>query len=111
MADFDDVFKILHMTQPILRTPPADEPLIIPPVEQGQPGQRLDAQQQELLQTAVNDYYQAMEDQGITPALGGDTTKFELDINGQLWLKAYPDLAIVNSKTMKPLSLNTIDSR
>ena len=52
-----------------------------------------------------------MEDQGITPALGRDTTKFELDVDGQPQLKAYPDLAIVNSGTRKPLSLNTIDSR
>ena len=43
-------------------------------------------------------------------ALGHDTARFEL-VNGQLHLKAHPNLEIVNTRTGKPLSLTTIRSR
>ena len=48
---------------------------------------------QELLQTAVNDYYNGLARKGQTPALGRDYSKFEL-INGRLRLKAYPGLTL-----------------
>ena len=55
--------------------------------------------QQELLQTAVDAYYNAAVEAGLTPSLGWDTTKFELDDNGRLRLKAYPGLDLVNKRT------------
>jgi len=65
---------------------------------------------QELLQAAVDDYYNALAEEGLTPALGRDTTKFEL-VEGQLRLKAYPEIDLVNSRTRKPLKLSTISGR
>jgi hypothetical protein len=65
---------------------------------------------QELLLAAVDDYYNALADGGLTPALGRDTTKFEL-VDGQLRLKAYPEIDLVNSRTRKPLKLSTISGR
>ena len=66
------------------------------------------SQQQELLQGAVDDYYNALSSkQGLTPALGRDTSKFEL-VDGRLRLKAYPSTSIINSKTGGPLAFSTI---
>ena len=97
-----------------------DDPLISPDISLGdllplsrQGQERADVSsapvplQQELLQSAVDDYYTALPKQGITPALGRDTARFEL-VNGWLCLKAYPNLEIVNTRTGKPLSLATI---
>ena len=48
------------------------------------------SQQQKLLQGAVDGYYDTLASkQGLTPALGRDTSKFEL-VDGRLRLKAYP---------------------
>jgi len=64
--------------------------------------------QQGLLQTAVDDYYDTLASkQGLTPALGRDTSKFEL-VGGRLRLKAYPDFDIINSRTGGPLAFSTI---
>jgi len=65
---------------------------------------------QELLNAAVADYYNALAEQGATPSLGRDQTKFEL-VEGRLRLKAYPHVDIVNARTRKPLSLSTISGR
>ena len=62
--------------------------------------------QHELLQTAVDDYYNALAEQGITP-IGRDPTKFEL-VGGRLRLKAYPHIDLVALRTGKPLSLASI---
>ena len=64
--------------------------------------------EQELIQTAVDDYYNSMAEHGWTPALGRDTTKFELGRDGKLRLKDNPDISITNSRTRKPLALSTI---
>ena len=66
--------------------------------------------QQELLQTAVDDYYNAAAEAGLTPALGRDPGKFEL-VDGRLRLKAYPNLDLVNKRTGSPLSLSTLAGR
>ena len=66
--------------------------------------------QQELLQTAVDDYYNAAAEAGLTPALGRDPGKFEL-VDGRLRLKAYPNLDLVNKRTGSPLSLSTVAGR
>lgn len=67
--------------------------------------------QQELLQTAVDDYYNALAEEGFTPALGRDTKKFQLTGDGQLRLRAFPNLELVKSRTRRPLSFNTIGNR
>ena len=66
--------------------------------------------QLELLQTAVDDYYNKLQQQGLTPALGRDPGKFEL-VDGRLRLKAYPNLDLVNKRTGSPLSLSTVAGR
>lgn len=66
--------------------------------------------QQELLQTAVDDYYNAAAEVGLTPSLGRDRGKFEL-VDGQIRLKAYPNLDLVNKKSGRPLALSTLASR
>lgn len=63
--------------------------------------------QQELLQTAVNDYYNAQAEKGLTPALGRDYTKFEL-VAGKLRLKAYPNINLTRARTAEPLALSTV---
>ena len=66
--------------------------------------------QQELLQTAVGDYYNASAEAGLTPSLGRDPGKFEL-VDGRLRLKAYPNLDLVNKRSGRPLALSTLASR
>ena len=66
--------------------------------------------QQELLQTAVDDYYNAAAEAGLTPSLGRDPGKFEL-VDGQIRLKAYPNLDLVNKRSGCPLALSTLASR
>ena len=66
--------------------------------------------QQELLQTAVDDYYNAAAEVGLTPSLGRDRGKFEL-VDGQIRLKAYPNLDLVNKRSGRPLALSTLASR
>lgn len=70
----------------------------------------LPAVRQELLQTAVDDYYNTLSERGQTPTLGRDYTKFEL-VSGRLRLKAYPTIEIVNSRDGKPMALSTIARR
>ena len=63
---------------------------------------------QELLQTAVADYYNATAEGGLTRSLGRDPSKFELDGDGRPRLKAYPNLSLVNKRSGRPLALSTI---
>ena len=63
---------------------------------------------QELLQTAVDDYYNATAEGGLTPSLGRDPSKFELDGDGRPRLKAYPNLNLVSKRSGRPLALSTI---
>ena len=67
-------------------------------------GTRVQSLQQELLQTAVDNYYNALE---FTPSLGRDVSKFEL-VDGRVRLKAYPNIPIVNARTGEPLAFSTI---
>ena len=66
--------------------------------------------QQELLQTAVDDYYNAAAKAGLTPSLGRDPGKFEL-VDGRLRLKAYPNLDLVAERTGRPLALTTVNNQ
>ena len=66
--------------------------------------------QQELLRTAVDDYYNQLQQQGLTPALSRDSGKFEL-VDGRLRLKACPNLGLVNKRTGSPCALSTIASQ
>ena len=66
--------------------------------------------QQELLQTAVDAYYNAAAEAGLTPSLGRDPGKFEL-VDGRIRLKAYPNLDLVNKRSGRPLALSTLASR
>lgn len=67
--------------------------------------------EQELLQSAVDDYYNAQAKRGFTPATGRDYTKFILDKKGRLCLKAHPDFEIVNRRNGTPLALSTLAGR
>ena len=60
-----------------------------------------------VLQSAIDNYYDATGKQGPAPALGRDPSKFEL-VAGWHRLKAYTDIDIINTETVKPLSLSTI---
>ena len=62
---------------------------------------------QELLQTAVDNYYNATAE-GLTPSLGRDPSKFELDGDGWPRLKACPNLNLVNKRSGRPLALSAI---
>ena len=64
--------------------------------------------EQQVLATAVNAYYDALAEQGITPSLGRDINNFELDGDGRLRLKAHPDINIVNTRTGRPNSFGYI---
>ena len=64
-------------------------------------GTRVLSLQQELLQTAVDNYYDTLANQGLSPALGRDMTKFEL-VDGRLRLKAFPSIRLVNLRTGGP---------
>ena len=60
--------------------------------------------QQELLQTAVNDYYNALARKGQTPAV-----RCDYSINGRL--KANPGLDTVNARDIASLSLRSVAGR
>ena len=64
------------------------------------------SRRQELLRSAIDDYYEALARNGQTPELGRDRAKFELLANGSLRLKAYPDIAatvLLASVEVKPI--------
>ena len=63
--------------------------------------------QQELLQTTVDDYYNRLQRESLTAALGRDPGRFEL-VDGRLRLKAYPNLDLVNKRTGAPRALSTV---
>ena len=63
--------------------------------------------QQELLQTTVDDYYNQLQRESLTPALCRDPGRFEL-VDGQLRQKAYPNVEIVNKRTGAPRALSTV---
>ena len=63
--------------------------------------------QQEFLQTPVDDYYNRLQRESLTPALGRDPGWFEL-VDGWLRLKAYPKLDLVNKRTGAPHALSTV---
>ncbi|KAK3743262.1 hypothetical protein RRG08_058345 [Elysia crispata] len=64
--------------------------------------------EQQTLATAVDDYYDALAGKGIAPSLGRDINNFELDRDGRLRLKAYPDINIINTRTGRPNTLNYV---
>ena len=72
-----------------------------------QAGARIVSLRQENLQSAVDDYYTALVKLEGEPQLGRDPSNFEL-VDGELRLKAYPNVKIINSRTGTPLSLKTI---
>ncbi len=65
----------------------------------------------ELLGSAIDAYYIKLAETGMTPTVGRDYSKFELNRYGKLRLRAYPNVEIVNGRTGEPLSLNTIAGR
>lgn len=90
---------------------------LLDPVAEGMPSEGATTQssatsslKQELLQTAVDDYYNAAAEAGLTPSLGRDPGKFEL-VDGRIRLKAYPNLDLVNKLSGRPLALSTLASR
>ena len=61
--------------------------------------------QTELLKTAVDDYYNQLEEE---PTTGRNYANFELDGSGVLRLKNNPDFNIINARTKRPLAFSTI---
>ena len=92
-ADKDDVDKDTGLFQPI------DAPERV--------GDRIPLLQRDLLQSSIDDYYAALVKQAGEPQLGRDPSNFEL-VDGELRLKAYPNVRIINSRTKAPLALGTI---
>ena len=78
---------------------------------EGRAGPTAVSLRQKLLLSAVDDYYNAVAvaKKGQLP-LYRDPTNFEL-VGGELRLKAYPDVKIVNVRNRAPLALNTIYAR
>ena len=75
-----------------------------------QVGDRIPLLQRDLLQSSIDDYYAALVKQEGEPQLGRDPSNFEL-VNGELRLKAYPNVKIINSRTGGPLALRTVYAR
>ena len=67
-------------------------------------GTRVHYLQQEVLKTAVNNYYNTLAKQGLSPELGRN---IEL-VDGRLRLKAYPNINIVNTRTGRPKTFDYI---
>ena len=66
--------------------------------------------QRNLLQSSIDDYYAALVKLVGEPQLGRDPSNFEL-VDGELRLKAYPNVRIINSRTGGPLALSTVYTR
>ena len=64
----------------------------------------------DLLQSSIDDYYAALVKLVGEPQLGRDPSNFEL-VDGELRLKAYPNVRIINSRTGRPLALSTVYTR
>ena len=62
----------------------------------------------ELLQTVVDGYYNTFAEQGLSPDLVD--TQQNLSWLGQLQLKAYPNIDLINSKIGRPLEFTDISS-
>ena len=75
-----------------------------------QAGDRIPLLQRDLLQSSIDDYYAALVKQAGEPQLGRDPSNFEL-VDGELRLKAYPNVKIINSRTGGPLALRTVYAR
>ena len=73
-------------------------------------GDRIPILQRDLLQSSIDDYYAALVKLVGEPQLGRDPLNFEL-VNGELRLKAYPNVRIINSRTGGPLALSTVYTR
>ena len=63
-----------------------------------------------VLRETVDSYYDSLQQDGFTP-VGRDYSKFEIDEDGRVRLKAYPDLRLVRISDGKPLALTTIADR
>ena len=72
-----------------------------------QVGDKIPLLQRDLLQSSIDDYYAALVKQEGEPQLGRDPSNFEL-VDGELRLKAHPNVKIINSRTGGPLALRTI---
>ena len=70
-------------------------------------GDRIPLLQRDLLQSSIDDYYAALVKLAGEPQLGRDPSNFEL-VDGELRLKAYPNVRIINARTGAPLALSTI---
>ena len=77
---------------------------------QEQAGDRIPLLRQEILQVSVDDYYTKLAKQEGEPQLARDPSNFEF-VDGELRLKAYPSVRIINSRTKSPLALRTLYTR
>ena len=111
MADFDiddPTFEDAEDASGDTADDPFDDPSVdVLPVGRRQPTSTLTSLRQEILRTAVDEYYDAMAEKGLTSALGRDYSKFEF-VGDRLRLRANPSVKLVNARTHKPLALSTI---
>ena len=115
MADFDNpafdpdnVELVDDVDMPLIK--PDGDTIVPSATDVGVRSSAQQSLQQELLQTAVDDYYNTLTEKGLNPALGRDVTRFTL-FDGRLRLKAFPDIDLVNSRTGKPLTFSTIANK
>ena len=77
---------------------------------QEQAGDKIPLLRREILQVSVDDYYTKLAKQEGEPQLARDPSNFEF-VDGELRLKAYPSVRIINSRTKEPLALRTLYTR
>ena len=75
-----------------------------------QVGDKIPLLREETLQVHVDDYYDKLAEQEGEPQLARDPSNFEF-VDGELRLKAYPSVRIINSRTKSPLALKTLYAR
>ena len=73
-------------------------------------GDRIPLLREETLQVHVDDYYDKLAEQEGEPQLARDPSNFEF-VDGELRLKAYPSIRLINSRTKSPLALKTLYAR
>ena len=107
MADFDIDDRRLEDAYDASDDPADDPSADVLPVGRRQTTSTLPSVRQEIPQTAVDEYYDAMAEKDLTPALGRDYSKFEF-VGDRLRLRANPSVKLLNARTHKPLALSTI---
>ena len=116
LDDLDDEIYSLAADLDIEAKYAADEEAVdetsflLHPIEPEQAGAKISPLRRENLRSAIDDYYTKLAKQEGEPQLGRNPLNFEL-VDGELRLKSYPNVKIVNARTGAPLALKTIYAR